>query len=295
MTEFVSEGDYLDSQNPARALHAAYDVIWALRRGDIDWSLRREEIALAFQVLCDAPGGSPSFAYQSIALAQPDLREPHRWEGETQKAKAVRRACDLTIMSEVAHRCERYGQVIAWSEVAMGEILAACPGGNSAGLLRVASSSKPNQLAAATTAVLAIWMPAVRRANRPPQVKEDYFQRFEPVIDALIASGQTYQRSNAFGTQGMFLEAERGLQAPELDDRMLARARDLREIAQSTRGETKRALATAPLVEMEYRRLLGEIEVAEQLAAVARELLIDFGLPRHLERMTQYRYLSFPR
>ena len=107
MPEFVSEDDYLDSRNPARALSAAFDTAWALRRKEIDWSLRRDEIALALQVLCDAPGGSPSFAYQSLALAQPDLREPYQWERDTQKARAARRACDLTIMGEAAHRCER--------------------------------------------------------------------------------------------------------------------------------------------------------------------------------------------
>lgn len=293
MTDFVLERDYLDTENIPRAVATAFGVVQALRRHEIDWSMRRTKIAFALQVLCDAQGGSPEFAYNSVALAQPDLRDPHRWENEGRIERAVRRACDLTIMAEVAHRCERYAQAIVWCEVAFDELLGASPDGDQATLLKLASSSKRNPLAAALKAVLAIWMPAVRRSSRPPQVKEYYYHLLDPFIDALIASGQVYERSHAFGAQGMFRDAERlrGLREPS--DREVVRLADLRDISESNRGSSKRAMATAPLVEMEYLRATRDLDGAQRAAALARELLIDFGLPRHLDRMTKYRYLSF--
>jgi hypothetical protein len=294
MVEFVRERDYVDGENLPRALQAAFGTFWALRRREINWSLRQEEIQVALQVLCDAKGGSPSFAYNTIMLIQPDLRQRERWEADDRGSRAVRRACDLTVMAEVAHRCERYRQAVIWSEVALGELIAASPGGDEASLLKAVASAKRSQLAAATTAVIGIWPASIRRALLPPQVKEQHYRRIDRFISALLASGQTYSRSHAFGTQSGFLTAERFHRAGSSKDELMSALAELREVSVQTRGKSKRGLATAPLVEMEYLRALGELEGAERQAALARERLIEFGLPRHLDRMTKYRYLSPP-
>lgn len=293
MVEFVLERDYVDSENIPRALQAAFETFWALRRREINWALRREEIEVALEVLCDASGGSPSFAYNTIMLIQPDLRQRERWEADDPVSRAVRRACDLTIMAEVAHRCERYRQAVIWSEVALGELIAASPRGDEASLLKTVASAKRSQLAAATTAVIGIWPASLRRATLPAQVKDDHYRRLDRFFSAGLASGQRYARSHAFGTQASFLTAERCHQAGDSKDDMIARLAELREVSRETRGRSKRALATAPLVELEYLRAIGDLEGAEREAAVARKRLIDFGLPRHLDRMTKYRYLSF--
>jgi hypothetical protein len=293
MVEFVLERDYVDGENVPRALQAAFETFRALRRREINWSLRREEIEVALEVLCDARGGNPSFAYRTIMLIQPDLRQRERWEADDPVSRAVRRACDLTIMAEVAHRCERYRQAVIWSQVALGELIAASPRGTEASLLKTVASTKPNQLAAATTAVTGIWPASLRRATLPAQLKADHHRRLDRFFSAILASGQTYSRSHAFGTQGSFLAAERFHQASGSSDELISTLAELREVSVETRGKSKRALATAPLVEMEYLRALGDREGAERQAAIARERLIDFGLPRHLERMTKHRYLQF--
>lgn len=293
MLEFVLERDYVDDENVPRALRAAFETFWALRRREINWSLRREEIEVALEVLCDANGGSPSFAYSTIMLIQPDLRQRERWEADDAVSRAVRRACDLTIMAEVAHRCERYRQAVIWSEVALGELIGASPRGDEASLLKTVASPKRTQLAAATTAVTGIWPASIRRATLPVQVKEEHYRRLDRFVAAILASGQTYSRSHAFGTQASFLTAERFHRAGRSQDELISRLAELREVSVQTRGKTKRGRATAPLVEMEYLRALGDLKGAEAQAALARERLIEFGLPRHLERMTKYRYLSF--
>jgi hypothetical protein len=227
-------------------------------------------------------------------LAQPDLRRAEHWEANGPLARALTRACDQTIMAEVAHRCKRYRQAVVWAESAMGVLQdAASQRGDEASLLRKVASSKRNGVAAAVNAVISIWMPALRRAAYPPQVMEHYHSRLEPFISAVLASGQIYSRSDAFGSQGLFFEAERLRGLKEVDERQLQRVADLREIAQATRGSSKRALATAPLVEMEYLRVRGDMTAAREQATIAGKRMIDFGLPRHLERMTEYQYLSF--
>lgn len=293
MIDFVLERDYLNTENVPRAVQAAYEVIRALRNGEIDWALRREEIAFALQVLCDAPGGSPPFAYNSVMLVQPDLRQPQLWETENRVSRAARRAYDLTEMAEVAHRCERYRQAVVWCEVALGELEAASPGADQASLLKVVSASKASRLAGATTAVLGIEMASIRRTTFPPQVKQHYFERLDPFIAAVLASGQTYCRTHAFGSQGLFLEAERVREQQEPSDQSLSRLSSLRDASEQSRGHSRRALATAPLVEMEYLRALGDVDGAKHQAGLARELLIDFGLPRHLDRMIKHKYLTF--
>jgi hypothetical protein len=292
--DFVHPPDFVDGGNLPRALRAAYSVIRALGRGEIDWALRREEIELALEVLCDAVGGSPTLAYRTVMLVQPDLRQPERWEDEGQISRAVRRACDLTVMAEVAHRCERYRQAVVWSEVAIrGLAEAVSNSGDQKALLKTVSSSKPNLVAGAAGAIAGIWPAAVRRATYPPQVKEHHYQRLDPLFSALLASGQTYSRSHAFGCQGLFLEAERLRSAQDPEDWRFSRIADLHEISKKTRGDSKRPQATAPLVEMERLRVIGDIEGAAVQAALARERLIGFGLPRHLERMAKHGYLSF--
>jgi hypothetical protein len=291
MVEFVLERDYVDGENVPRALQAAFETFWALRRREINWSLRREEIEVALEVLCDARGGNPSFAYSTIMLIQPDLRQRERWEADDPVSRAVRRACDLTIMAEVAHRCERYRQAVIWSQVALGELIAASPKGTEASLLKVVASTKRSQLAAATTAVIGIWPAALRRATLPDELKEDHHRRLDRFFSAILASGQTYSRSHAFGTQGGFLVAERFHRARGSMDELLSTLTELREVSVETRGKSKRGLATAPLVEMEYLRALGDLEGAERQAAIAHERLIEFDLPRHLDRMTKHRYL----
>jgi hypothetical protein len=293
VVDFVLERDYLDTENVPRAVQAAYDVIWALRRGEIDWALRREEIAFALQVLCDALGGSPSFAYNSVMLVQPDLRQPEIWESEGRVARAERRAYDLTIMAEVAHRCERYRQAVIWCQVALGELEAASPRGDKRSLLKEIASPKSNQLAGAVTATSGIMMPSVRRTGLPPQATEHYLRDLDPLIAAILASGQTYCRSDAFGSQGLFLEAKRIQDTREPTDGQLSRLTELRSVSEETRGNSKRSLATAPLVEMEFLRAVGDMEGAKDQASLARERLIDFSLPRHLDRMAKFRYLSF--
>ena len=223
MVEFVLERDYVDNENLPRALQAAFETFWALRRREINWALRRGEIEVALEVLCDASGGSPAFAYNTIMLIQPDLRQRERWEADDPVSRAVRRACDLTIMAEAAHRCERYRQAVIWSEVALSELIAASPGGDEASLLKTAASPKRSQLAAATTAVAGIWPASIRRATLPAQVKEDHYRRLDRLSSAILASGQTYSRSHAFGTQVSFLTAERFHGAGGERDDLLAR------------------------------------------------------------------------
>jgi hypothetical protein len=293
MVEFVLERDYVDNENVPRALQAAFETFWALRRREINWALRRGEIEVALEVLCDASGGSPSFAYNTIMLIQPDLRQRERWEADDPVSRAVRRACDLTIMAEAAHRCERYRQAVIWSEVALRELIAASPGGDEASLLKTVSSTKRSQLAAATTAVAGIWPASIRRASLPAQVKEEHYRRLARLFAAILASGQTYPRSHAFGTQASFLTAERFHQTGSAQDELSSSLAELRAVSVETRSQTKRAQATAPLIEMEFLRTQGDREAAEGQAALARKRLIDFGLPRHLDRMTKYRYLSF--
>jgi hypothetical protein len=291
---FVLERDYIEAENIPRALQAAYRVLHALRNGDIDWYLRREEIESALKVICDAPGGSPSFAHNTMMLIQPDLRQPERWEAGGPLGRALAKACNLTIMAEVAHRCKRYRQAVIWAETAMGVIQrAASQRGDDASLLKKVSSSQRNAVAAGITAAISAWMPALRRASFPPQVKEDYHERLEPFIAALLSSGQIYSRSDAFGSQTLFYEAERLQADREPEDQQVARIVDLRDVAAQTWGTSKRALATAPLLEMEFLRATGDVERAREQAALARVRLIDFGLPRHLERMVEYRYLTF--
>jgi hypothetical protein len=293
MVEFVLERDYVDGQNVPRALQAAFETFRALRRREINWSLRREEIEVALEVLCDARGGSPSFAYDTIMLVQPDLRQRERWEADDPVSRAVRRACDLTIMAEVAHRCERYRQAVVWSQVAVGELIAASPRSTEASLLETVASTKRSQLAAAATAVAGIWPASLRRARLPGELKEDHRRRLGRFFAAILASGQTYSRSHAFGTQAGFLTAERLLETGGSEEELIPRLAELREVSVQTRGRSKRALATAPLVEMEYLRALGDLEGAERQASIVRERLIDFGLPRHLDRMRKHRYLQF--
>jgi hypothetical protein len=293
VVDFVLERDYLDSENLPRALGSAYEVIRALRRKEIDWALRRDEIAFALQVVCDAPNGSPTFAYDSVALAQPDLRRPEIWEKEDRVSRAVRRAYDLTIMAEVGHRCERYRQAFVWTQVALKELEAAAPRGDVQSLLKTVASSKKSRLAGATIAVAGIQMASMRRAAFPPQVKIDRAKELEALFQAVLASGQSYCRSDSFGSQGLFLKAEqiRGMDEPDSAD--LSTLDDLRSLIQTARDGSKRSLATAPLIDMEYSRAIGAIDGAKVHASLARERLIDFALPRHLDRMTKYRYLSF--
>jgi hypothetical protein len=291
---FVNEDDFVDGKNVSLALQRAYGVLRALRRSEIDWYLRRKEIELAFKVVCDAVGGSPSYAFQTVMLVQPDLRRAEDWEANGPLGRALTRACDLTIMAEVAHRCKRYRQAVVLAESALGVLQAAgSQRGDEASLTKTVASSKRNGVAAAVNAVVSIWMPALRRATYPPQVMEHYHARLEPFISASLASGQVYGRSDAFGSQGLFFEVERLRGLEEIEESQLQRVADLREVANATWSNSKRAQATAPLVEMEYLRLRGDLAGAREQAAIAGKRMIDFGLPRHLERMTEYRYLSF--
>lgn len=290
---FVHERDFIEAENIPQAVRDAYEVMWALRDKKIDWAMRRDEIELALKVLCDGVGGSPPFAHNTLMLIQPDLRVPERWEDDGLTARAVRRACDLVLMAEVAHRCERYRQAVVWSEVALGGLQEATSDGSTASLLKTVSASKRSPLAAATKAVVSIWVPSVRRTTLPLQVKEQHYRRIDPFIDAFLASGQTYGRSEAFGSQGLFLDAERLRTMEEPDSKRIDRLAEIRDVARITRSDSKRARATAPLVEMEFFKAVGDFDAAREQAILVKDRLLDFPLPRHLERMGQYRYLDF--
>jgi hypothetical protein len=292
MVEFVDERDYREGKNVPRSVERAFDVVRAAGNREIDWVMRRAEIELACEVLCDAPGGDPATAFKAIMAAQPHLRQPQRWEKDDEATRAVRRACDFVLMAEVAHRNGRYKQAVVWAQAALQGLESAAWDRRS--LLRLVASSKRHPLAAATTAVIGIYTPALRRATYPDQAKAAFRSDIAPFVPAYLASGRIDSRSHALGTQELFRESEL-MRAPEAraEGWISPHLEALFDLAERTRGKSKRSLATAPLVAMERLRALDAIEGARAAAAVARERLIEFGLPRHLQMVDAYGYLDF--
>jgi hypothetical protein len=277
---WVREEDYFDAGDVPKAVGDAYTVVNALGRREIDPILRKREIEVALEVVCDGPNGNPALAFRALMNAQPRYRNPERWEREDRISRATRPACGLTLTAEVAHRAERYPQAVVFSLTALGLLEEAAGGRDS--LLKLVASSKSHRLAEAATAVGAIYIPALRRAGYPPQAKEDLRKRIAPYLPAYLASGRIDGRSHAFTTQNLFDQVER--QREDLLD-------ELRAASDQTRGNSVRAQATAPLVTMEHAKALGDLTAAKREAARAMSGLQAFGLERHIKRVEQFRYL----
>lgn len=280
--EWVSKRDYYEAEDIPRAERRARAIAEAMLNGWIDPLAWREEIELALEVLCDGPGGDPSLALEAIKATEHRFLQPAALGPDNRLNNAVRFACGATMIAEVAHRNGRCQEAVLHTSSALDRLEAAAGGRD--GLLKLIASPRSHPLARAATAVYAIRVAALRRANYLPVHKEFLRARSEGVVAAYLASGRTDPRSHAFATQVLFEQVE--LEETEHLDLLLS-------ISSETRGSTRRAWTTEPLVQMEYRRAVGDIESAKIAAELAVERLQDFGLVRHLEVIARYRYLSF--
>jgi hypothetical protein len=280
--EWVSKRDYCEAEDIPRAEQRARTIAEAMLNGWIDPLAWREEIELALEVLCDGPGGDPSLALEAIKAVEHRFLRPAAGESESRLHNAARFACGATMIAEVAHRNGRCPEAVLYTSSALDRLETAA-GGRDA-LLKLIASPQGHPLARASTAVYAIRVAALRRADYLPAHKDFLRARSEGVVAAYLASGRIDPRSHAFATQVLFEQVELGNM--EHLDLLLS-------ISSETRSSTKRAWTTEPLVQMEYRRALGDIEGAKLAAKLAAERIRDFGLVRHLEVIAQYRYLAF--
>jgi hypothetical protein len=282
--------DYLEAENIARAVECAHSVATGLINRWIDPLVWRPEVQLALEVLCDAPGGDPALALWGIKSVEGRFRRPELWEPDNPASNAVRYACGATMIAEVAHRNGRYPEAVLYTAGALDMLEHAAAdrvGGRvdrREALAKVVASSGRSSLAAATIAVDGIRSAALRRAGFGEETKEWMRSRTELLLPASIASGQTYPRSHSFATQRLFEQVE--LQ-------VIDHIEDLREMSDATRGPSKRSWATAPLVEMEHFRALGQIAAAKRAAQAAIERIRAFGLERHFAMINRYGYVSF--
>ena len=278
----MSERDYCEAEDVPRAERRARAIADAMLNGWIDPLRWQDEVALALEVLCDAPGGDPSLALEAIKATEHRFLRPARPESDSRLNNAVRFACGATMIAEVAHRNERCPEAVLYTSSALDRLEAAAGGRD--GLLKLIASPQAHPIAQAATAVYAIRVAALRRADYLPVHKEFLRARSEGVVAAYLASGRVDPRSHAFATQVLFEQVE--LENMEHLHLLLS-------ISSETRGSTKRAWTTEPLVQMEYRRALGDIEGAKLAAKHAAERIRDFGLVRHLGVIARYRYLAF--
>ncbi len=279
---WVDPRDYYEKQNLAGALRDAHEVIRGIHERLFDPLMRQEEVQIAFEVLCDLREGSTRQAFGGVIALEPRYRRPEFWERDRPTANALRYVCWLTTAAEVAHRDCRYAQAVVYTTSAFN-LLAEAAGGFEQ-LIRLVASSKRNPLAEAAVAVNAIRVSALRRASYSQAAKDWFRSITADILPAYLASGCVYPRSHAFGTQGLFDQAELGI--PVHCD-------DLYDLSTFTRGTTARALATAPMVEMEHWRALGDVDAAKREATRARAALEDFGLFRHVEMAERFGYFDF--
>jgi hypothetical protein len=78
--QWVFKPDYFEAENIPRAVHCARSVARGMLAGLVDPVVWREEVEVALEVLCDAPGGSPKLALRAIKAMEPRFRRPEQWE-----------------------------------------------------------------------------------------------------------------------------------------------------------------------------------------------------------------------
>lgn len=279
---WVDPNDYYEGLNIARAVRHARSVGNGMLAGLVDPIVWHDEVVLAFEVLCDAPGGDPGLALRAVKAVERRFRTPEKWEVDDEMTNAARFACWATLIAEVAHRNGRYREAVVLTSAALDKLEEAA--GGPARLLRLLASEKGGRLAAAATAVYAIRIAALRRADYAAPTDRFIRARTEGVVQAFLASGRNDSRSHAFATQVLFDELEAG------NDKHLD---ELREVSDGTRPGSLRARTTEPLVEMEVNRAAGQIEAARKAADMARVRIEDFGLWRHLAMLERYGFLAF--
>ncbi|MDQ3935272.1 MAG: hypothetical protein M3340_11665 [Actinomycetota bacterium] len=284
----IHSEDWRDRADPDGAVAAARRLYEAVESGEIDPVQAIDQLEIAAEPLWDHEDGDPDLVLRVVRDMQPafvratdygDLKDPERIE---------MRVRPTILLARAQHRVSGEEREAFLTGLSVLTFLESFVSGHEA-LLDVIGRPTRNAVAEAAVALMGIFPAALRRAQIPPTVREQYRRLGVRLVQAYV--GETgpkavYPRTAALASQWFYLLVNDRRAGEEPLVHALY-ALDLQTRPQDARGQVTRGQRDAA-----FAKYCDDTAGFERNRDDALQDLEDFGLTRHLEVIKRYGYLS---
>lgn len=206
----VHAEDWQDRRDPDGAVATARALFGALRDGAQDPVIALDAMEIAVEPLWDHEDGDPSLVLAVAAAMQPAFVDAVRFGGLKDPARLLMRVRPTVLLMRAQHRVSGHEREALLTALGLLTFLEDYVGGADA-LIDVIGRPTANPVAEAAVALLGLYPAALRRADLPPTVREQYRGIGMRLVRAYVESAGLrvlYPRAGALASQWLYLAIE---------------------------------------------------------------------------------------